>query len=102
MITTCFNIYHTLKGGHREVIMEAFRCHRFASVLRLARDISIDRFHKYKHHFTAREIRDRFSTLRADPSLTEVAPGVFMKASDPYLDASAAMPDEMDGYQRQR
>ena len=102
MITTCFSIYHTLKGGHREIIMEAFRCHRFASVLRLARDIGIDCFHKYKQHFTGREIRERFSTLRTDSSLSEVAPGVFMNVSDPYLDASAALPDEIDVCRRQR
>ena len=42
MITTCFNIYHTLKGGHRGVILEAFRCHRVASIMRLDQDIATD------------------------------------------------------------
>ena len=101
MIAICFRVYHTLKGDFKNTIIEAFRCHRFANVHLQARKIAIDCFHSFnllgprvgpkiprikkeprsfETHF--RSLEARFAALRADPSFTEVAPGVFSSAAE--------------------
>ena len=70
-----------------------------------ARKIASDCFHSFEMHFRSLEplsfethvrgLEARFAALRADPRLTEVAPGVFSSAAefaivdpsgDPFLD----------------
>ena len=78
-LATMFDIYHTLKGGYKPTIVECLRCHRFAPVGNLARDISRLSYNKYKHTFST-------SQTAVDSVLIEVAPGVFVHAGDPILE----------------
>ena len=121
LLATCFAIYHTLKGEYKNLICEAFRCHRFSEVHLKARNIGSDSFHFYKRFFSTRFIANqtlpgsrqigyqqgppslasRFSGLRSDPSLVEVAPGVF-SAVDPPPVVQNSVDESMDGCRRQR
>ena len=93
LLTICFSVYHTLKGEYKHKIIEAFRHQRFAEVHHLARKVAHDSFHSFRLIFQnqtpirpgSRQIgyqqglpslASRFSELRSDPSLVEVAPGV--------------------------
>jgi hypothetical protein len=118
MIAMCFSVYHTLKGGFKNMIIEAFRCHLFANVHLQARKIANDCFHSYEIFVNqarpgSRQIgyhrsllASRFSALRSDPSLVEVAPGVFSRAVDPLSRNSRSVLDSvdlsLDGCRRQR
>ena len=82
LLSICFSLYHTLKGQYKHTIIEAFRRQRFSEVHHQARKIGIDYFHSYERIFSS-SLASRFSALRSDPSLVEVAPGVFSRAVDP-------------------
>ena len=49
----CYFIYHTFKGEYKNLIIDALRFLRFASVHHQARMIGIDRFHHYQLQFSS-------------------------------------------------